>query len=218
VLETGSGEDRAEERLSFYIDGEKITGGFDAVVRGDWLADFKYTSVWSAIYKDRLQEWIAQVNMYVYGLEANGTHITRATVEAFFRDWSQTEALRRGDYPQEKWQRFEILIWPRERTEAFMRERIRLLREARALDDSELRECSPRDKWEKPTKWAVTKKGAKRATKLHEREGSAQEHKTQLEKAGKGKYTITKRPGACVRCERYCSAAQVCPFVSGGVE
>ena len=97
VLETGSGEDRAEERMSFYIDGEKITGGFDAVVKDDWLADFKYTSVWSAIYKDRLQEWIAQVNMYVYGLEANGTHITRATVEAFFRDWSQTEADRRSD-------------------------------------------------------------------------------------------------------------------------
>ena len=134
-----------------------------------------------------------------------------------------------------------------------MRERIRLLREARALADDELVECSPRDKWEKPTKWAVMKctkdctteyeivtlitkgddgdafelsrrpvrvRGQKRAVKLHDSEAGAEVHAKELiVKAKNGvSYAIQKRPGACVRCERYCSAAQVCPFVVGGAE
>lgn len=215
VLDIGSGDARTEERMAFCFDGEKITGGFDAIVDGDWLSDYKLTSVWSVIYDDRKKEWAAQINMYVYGLASIGTHIKRATIETFFRDWSAAEAKRAGDYPQRQWARIEIPIWPRERTEALLRERIRLLREARALADEDLVECTYAERWEKPTKYAVMKCGGKRAVKLHSTAFGAEGHMEQLNSADtKGKkrawYRIEKRPGERIRCERYCSAAQVC--------
>ena len=72
--------------------------------------------------------------------------------------------------------------------------------------DGVLPDCTPEEMWEKPTVWAVRKKGNVRAKALYESEDLAQ---AALEQYGKD-YEIEVRPGERTRCANFCPVSQYC--------
>jgi hypothetical protein len=72
--------------------------------------------------------------------------------------------------------------------------------------DGDLPDCTPDEMWEKPTVWAIKKKGNVRAKSLYESEAFAKEA---LEQLGKD-YEIEVRQGERTRCKSYCPVSDYC--------
>ncbi len=69
----------------------------------------------------------------------------------------------------------------------------------------EVSPCTPEEWWERPTRFAVMKRGQKRAVRLYDTREEAEDNAT---KAG---LYVEERPGSSVRCESYCRVASFCP-------
>jgi hypothetical protein len=197
-----------EQRFTIELDGVKISGCPDSLLLhplGSVLEDYKKTTVYK--FKRGVEDWTPQLNIYRYLLAAcRGTTADRLRVVAFFRDWSKRTARRSKpeDYPSYQGALIPIETWPLSTTEAFLRERIRLHRAAdAATTDAELPLCTPEERWERPTKWAVTVPGRKRALKLYETEAEAAIGAAAVDKA-----VVEKRPGEPIRCLDYCDVGR----------
>jgi hypothetical protein len=200
VLERANRVAIAERRLSIEMAGWVISGGMDLYEELGILTDFKTTSVWKLVKGD-LEEWEKQLNLYSVILRHHGHKVERLQVVAILRDWSKLEAKRDPNYPQSQVVNIDIPLWPAEKAEKFMRERVILHQQARIS----LPECTPEDRWAKPEQFAVMKVGKKRAEKLYTSEALAKAHV-----GFDRKLYVQHRPGASVRCESYCPVAQFC--------
>ena len=98
-------------------------------------------------------------------------------------------------------QRIKVEMWPIEKTEQFILERIRLHRAARA---GQLPECSNEERWAKPDVWAVMKPGRKSALKL------LNEKPDGATIASYGGTHAEHRPAESIRCEDYCIVSEFC--------
>ena len=154
----------AEPRFAITVNGKRITGGADAILRNRKIVDFKVTSAWTLVYGSRVKEWEAQLNIYAEMAQQAGYPIDALEVIAILRDWSAKSKRDSGaDYPESAVVTIPIGLWVPERINAFLRERVAALEEAMTHGCPS---CTPEERWEKPTTWAVKKKGAKRATKV----------------------------------------------------
>jgi len=182
--------------------GWKVKGSVDHVTlsQGE-LCDFKVTTVWKVAGGSIPEDWIAQTNIYRRILEREkGLQIGNIAVIALLRDWSKREAQRSqtGTYPQAQVVKLQIPLWSADRTDNFITQRVAMHQMTEPLP------CSDYDIWAKPDKWALMKKGAKKATKLY---GSLAEAEEDCSSA----FYIEHRPGEAVRCEGYCAVSQFCP-------
>ena len=184
------------------------------------LKDYKTTSVWAAIRGAPL-EWTEQTNVYAYLLkECLNVHAASCMAVVFFRDWSKNKAKQGKGYPQCALMSFETQLWSFSDTKAYIGERVKGHLEAQNTPTGELPQCSALETWQHPDQFAVIKKGNKKACRggLLDSPEEAQEFiKTQqvLDAAKKKKieYNIEVRPGAKPRCDDYCFAKQVCPYM-----
>lgn len=185
-----------EDRLQTTIDTWTITGKSDVYTTSDGkLIDFKNSSVWAYVFGKR--EWEAQLNVLRWIRVRNGGFVSSLEIDLFVGDWRRGESKQREDYPE------RVVVWPvemwtMEATERYVVERL-------AVHAAELPPpCSPEERWQKVTKYAVKKKGAIRATKIHDEEIQAEQHAREI--GG----IVEKRPGESTRCLDYCSAAPWC--------
>jgi len=189
-----------EHRFTAPCRGWKIGGKAD-VVDGNKILDWKFTSVWSC--KDGVKsEWVEQLNLLAYLAAKNGFAITSLEVTAIYRDWSKLEARRSPDYPRHQVHVFDVPLWPLEKAESWINERVQAHQAAQA---GELPECTPAERWEKPEMFALMKTGRQRAVRLYDNRQDA-------EKAAEGNdaLRIEHRPGEQVRCQSYCAARPFC--------
>lgn len=207
-----------EERLYQKIAGKVLSGAADLYHFINDLyviSDYKVTSVWSYIYGSRTQEWEEQLNCYAWLYSQHGFAVDRLEDVVMYRDWSDTEALRHGDNYPPKAQRIAIELWPKSKTEEFIKARIGALAAAESLPDDQLPPCTEEEMWAKKDSWAVVKEGNVKATKVLYSVQEAEAVKVDLEtpKPGKkksAKYEIQFRRGSRTRCERYCDACMFC--------
>lgn len=185
-----------EDRLTTTIDTWTITGKSDLYTTDSGkLIDFKDSSVWAYVFGKR--EWEAQLNILRWIRVRNGGFVSSLEINLFVGDWRRGESRQREDYPE------RVVVWPvemwtMEATERYVLERI-------AVHSAEVPPpCSAEERWQKVTKWAVKKKGAVRATKIHDEEIQAVQHAAQI--GG----VVEKRPGESTRCLDYCGAAPWC--------
>lgn len=211
VLQHGKDENHiVEQRLFATIDGWTLSGAIDLQEvnpDGIVISDYKCTSVWS-VMNDKM-DWQRQLNIYAYLVESvKKVPVTALQIVAVLRDWSAREAETREDYPRSPIVVVPVPLWPMEVREAFIRKRINAHSEALFAADTNgaLPQCTPEDCWEKPTTWAVKKKGNKRATLVLKSEADAQRQVDQLGEA----YVIERRDGERTRCERFCSVSPWC--------
>lgn len=211
VLEHGKGENHiVEERLFLEMDGWTISGAIDlqeVEPDGITISDYKCTSTWS-VMNDKL-DWQRQLNIYAWLVEVvKKTPVKAVQIVAILRDWSAREADTREDYPPSPITVVSVPLWPMDMREAYVRNRINAHNQAlfAAEMDDKLPECTPEECWEKPTTFAVKKKGNKRATLVCKTEEEAQHQVNQLGEA----YVVERRPGERTRCMRFCTVSPWC--------
>ncbi len=157
------------------------------------LTDYKVTSVYA---REGKTEWEQQLNLLRLLMVENGCEVEKLQNVLIFRDWRPREAQQKEDYPQAQVLALPIELWPLEKTRSFLSEKI--------YDHTAkvARNCTDEERWAQPEKWALMKKGGKKAIKLFE-------VKPELNLAAD--QFIEHRPGAFRRCEDYCGVSSVCP-------
>lgn len=202
ILERG-GIDAAgmiEERLYADLDGVRISGQFDYMDADGIIWDWKLASVWevmSGVKESREQ----QLNAYAYLAATNQLQVNGLRIGFILRDWKQAE-VSLPQYPPHQVVTYGVKSWEQERTEDYLRQRIRLHREAAVT----LPECTKEERWAKEDKYAVVRTGSKRASRLFAEPDAASEYVS-----AKGpSYRVEFRPGRSVRCESYCAVSDYC--------
>lgn len=203
ILEHSAGQDvLTEEKLAITIEGWKVTGRPDHY-DGSILSDYKFTSVWSLILGVR-PEWSEQLNMYAEMFRRQGFPVNAIQNVMLFRDWQRSRAGRDEGYP-----RFPVQVYthPMDETPVVLERmchRVKTIQRAEIYEDAALPPCSEADRWFRPGKWAIMKKGRKSAIKLCDSQAEAE---ALLD--AKGGTHIEDRPGKNAKCEM-CDVRQFC--------
>lgn len=209
-----------EKRLWDRICDRKISAKFD-LYKDKALYDFKTTSTWKAIFGDH-DDWEKQLNIYAFMLRLCKIEVNVLYILAFYMDWDKWKVGKEKGYPNTPIERLLIKnLWPMDKQELFIHNRIELLKENEELPDHQLTLCTPEEMWEKPAKFAVYKVKEdnpddlpQRASRVKDTEEGATKWmnsphaKKQLKKGEI--FTIQYRPGARMRCDEYCRCAPFC--------
>jgi hypothetical protein len=176
------------------------------------LEDYKTTSAWSFVYGGK--EWEQQLNLYAYLLRKHGYNVTSLKINAFLRDWTYYQSIQKGarEYPKKRFHVCRIKLWNQDDTEKYITEKINDF-----IYNPE-RECTPKEKWEKPTTFAVMKDGRKSAMRVLPTQHEAEEWvSTNVKSRDLSKVDIVCRQGELVKCLRFCDVNKFCPYFKGGV-
>jgi hypothetical protein len=192
--------------------GWKVTGATDLYDGKGVITDIKNTSVWSVL-RGVKDDWVIQLNLYCALWRNHNWPVTKLQIIAILRDWSKHQIKRSSDYPKHQVQVLPVPLWLPEDAHKYMTERVTLHQEAEHLSDADLPMCSPGERWERPTTYAVKVKGQKRAKRVLE---SMEEAEVWAKDNMKKDFDIEVRPGESVRCESYCDCSQFCDFKKGG--
>ena len=204
-----------EEFISWTLPSGYTVSGIVDLYDGDTgtVTDYKTVSVWKVI-KNEWDDYRTQVLTYAWILRKMGFKAERGEIVALIKDHSKTKAKTEAGYPPhpvhiERWEFTEddfeaIGFW--------IEMKLKAIQEHEEVPDDELPVCSETERWYEGDKWAVIKKGNKKATKVMDDRGAAEFYADSMEEAGKGKYEVVFRPGASRKCEEYCSAAPFCSF------
>ncbi len=194
-----------EERLSTTVSGWTVTGKADLWENPGIVTDYKVTSVWAGINGVK-PEWEAQVNIYGHLYELADFPVDHLRIVCIYRDWSKNRAKQGDNYPPCAAGVLPIRKWSRDSVEDYLIDRIELHQQAEDLPEKDLPDCTPEERWEKPTTWAVMKEGRKSAIRVLDTQEEAEQ---MAEEKGKGHY-VEERPGKSVRCLEYCPAQPFC--------
>lgn len=203
----------AEERWEVDVLGWRVAARCDHLtLEGDGtLTDYKVSSVWSV--KDGAKDdWVAQLNVTAYiAREAAALDAKKLQAVVFLRDWRKNERLQYGDdYPERQVAVVPIPVWSPEKTRAYIEERVALHQQAQLCRDDAIGmpDCTPEERWERPTTYAVKKPANKKATRVYPTRVQAEAHV-----ASQPDLIVEVRPGISPRCAQYCTAL---PFCSQG--
>lgn len=209
LLEHEGETEVCEEQLSFIVDDIKITGRLDNYcLQSGTVTDYKTASVWKVKFND-FSDWEKQGMIYAWLLKKAGFEPKKLRFVAMLKDHSKTEAGRTSSYPQSPIHivEFEVNDAKHDWIEKFIIGKVAEYKQAQELGDDEIEPCTEEERWAKPTKWAVVKKGAKRATKLCDTEQEA------IDYIGVQKdFEIEYRAGESTKCISYCSCNKYCNF------
>jgi len=221
VLESGQSINvTKEQRLYDTVRGWKISGAIDQYEsKGKDLiiTDYKVTSVWSVMFDK--QEWVNQLNVYAYLLEKNKQRpVTNIKICAILRDWNRTQAKLKPDYPQHPVAYIDIPLWSMKDRTKYVNDRVTAHQDARQLFDLEDQFvlCSDKERWAKEDKWAVIKKGNKKAFRVFDNQQDAEDLVYDLSDkidvdVHKRNHDIEFRKGEYTRCKsNYCAVADFC--------
>lgn len=198
-----------ENKLTVEVgNGYTLSGIFDLYDDATGtVTDYKTASTWKVTFND-WDDYRMQTLLYCYMLREIGFDARRGEVVALLKDHSKTKAEVDGSYP-----RFPIyrIGWDFsggdfEEAEAFLSAKFAEIERAEKLPDCDLPLCSDEERWHRPDKWAIKKKGNKRAHRLYESEGEA---RANAEALG---MVIEFRPGEDAKCAKYCSACDFCDY------
>lgn len=211
ILEHGKDANHiVEQRIYKAYDGWNISGAIDLQIvnsEGIDVRDYKTTTVWSVL--NEKIDWEVQLNMYAGLIEdVKKVPVTSVGVVAVMRDWNRRESVTREGYPEAPIKELPIRLWARDERDQYISERISLHSACEFAIETEgdLPDCTPAEMWEKPTVWAVRKKGNVRAKSLYESEEFAN---VAIAELGKD-YEIDVRQGERTRCNSFCPVAGWC--------
>lgn len=211
----------AEEYVKMDVLGYELRGVLDLLSTDDVFSlsdggvihDYKMCS-WYAVKDGPKDEWVQQLNVYAAMLrETAGIEVNSIKIVPVIRDWSRATAMREKGYPEKMvMPPIELKLWDHQHTMQFIRERV--YAHKRADETGDYGSCSSLDRWERPDRWKVVKKGAQRALRsLETKEGAEQWLADYVDKDPKkrtGIASITHQKGESVRCADYCQVSKFC--------
>ena len=208
VMERGQTDGHiTEERINAEIDGVTLSGQIDLQSEEDGgvvITDYKFCSAWAVM--NEKPEWEYQLNGYKWLVETvKRQKVVGLRICALIRDYNRHET--REGYPAAPIQMIDIPMWDTVKAETFIRERLELHRNAKVSHDfgEALPECSPEERWQSETTFAVKRDGRKTAIRVFKTIEEANEL------AQKEKGYVETRPGEPKRCTgNYCGVADWC--------
>lgn len=173
------------------------------------VTDWKTASVWKVIMNE-WDDYRRQTLMYVCILRSMGFDARRGEIVALLKDHSKSKAEHDRSYPQHP---VYSIGWDFTDDDvadmmAWLDRRFEEIEEAEKLPDDELPLCTDEERWHRPDKWALMKRGRKSAVRLYDCEKAALEA---CESNGKG-FFVEHRRGEDVKCEKYCSVCAFCDY------
>jgi len=196
----------AEKKWELEVDGLNVVGVADVVEAG--ISDYKLISAWSWVFGEK-EKWEKQLNILNYlQNKVDNVNAKYLKVFAFVKDWSKYKAMQDKDYPQKRFFILNIPIWPLEKTEQYIKDRI-------AIHKDLTYKCTDEDKWIRIKNFAVKKKGAKRATRCVDTAAEAEQYiinNNLTTDYSNGKIFIECRKTEPRRCAEFCVCKNVCPF------
>lgn len=221
VLEQGKASDYQLQEQWFSVDVPvdadtyHLSGIFDLYDEETrTVTDWKTTSCWTVIFGD-FDKWRKQTLIYCWMLRRLGFEASHGQIVAILRDHSMRKARTDKDYPKHPvfvtgwdFNDSDFIEIEREVTNWFcdvaFQER---------LSDDDLEPCSPEQRWHKDDKWAVKKKGVKRAVRVYSSKQDAYQRAAGENRETKGEpFYVEERRGEDTKCESYCSVAEFCPY------
>ena len=199
-----------EEQMSFELDGVTVTGKIDNYNMKDGIiSDYKTAKVWKVMFND-YDGWYKQGMIYAWLLRKNGFEAKTCRFIAMLNDHSAAEAQRDSSYPQKPMCVYEFSVTDEKlaEIEAFIKAKIADYNKCKDLSDDEIPPCTPKERWDKPTKYAVMKAGNKKASKVFETVEDANQMVSEKGSA----YSVEMRPGESTRCLAYCLCKNFCNF------
>ena len=210
-----------ENWLSVPIDGTpyELSGIFDLYDDASGtVTDYKTTSVWTVTFGD-FDKWRKQTLLYCWMLRKHGFDARHGEIVAILRDHSQRKAKVEKDYPRHPVFRigWDFADYDFKQAEHELYEWFDMLTHQLNWEQTGdgLMPCNPEQRWHKDDKWAVMRRGQKKAVKLFDCKDNALSFMDWLanQPSNKGKALyIEHREGEDTRCQSYCSVAQFCPY------
>lgn len=223
ILEQSKDEDSLREvRVYRQIDKWLIGMQMDRLwLQDSVLQDYKFTSAWAFIKNEPKPEWESQLNIGAYILKdcfyLDGE--TRAPVKVdvkkleiigLLRDYSEKLKLTNPDYPKHQITTMNIPMWKDDMAKSYITQRALEQEKYMSTPLDQLEPCSKEERWATDDKWALMKKGNKKASKLFDNEEDAENAKSDV------KHFVEYRPAEAKRCvKQYCDVYDVCPFKGG---
>ena len=164
--------------------------------------------------KQDFEDYRMQTLLYCWLLQQIGFAAWNGEIVMILRDWSKGKAKFDKDYPQKQVQRvsFHFSDKDMEEAEEFVYMWFIMVKHEEAVPDDCLEPCTPEQRWHRPDKYAVTKDGNKRATRVLDDPDEASALCDELaEKTGKPHH-VEVRVGGDAKCESYCPVAEFCPY------
>lgn len=216
IFEKGEGENEFSEISLKYeiMPGIFWTGKSDLYdMKNNIIKDFKTASIWKVKFND-FDDWRKQLLDYCSLLElVEGIKCRKGQIIALLKDHSKTEAQRDCQYPQSPVYTINFEFTDKEVFERVKIAKDKILEVQKAIEElkqmNSIAPCSEKERWAKPTKFAVMKNGRKTAVKLFDDEGDA-EALAHTDSS----YYVEKREGANTKCEGYCLYKKWCPLFS----
>lgn len=199
-----------EERVTYDMNGRKITGKMDLYdLEEKQIDDYKTGTIWKIIFND-FSDWEMQGKIYAWLLSVNDLPVKKVKFTAMLKDHSKRKARREKQYPNSPVYVHEFSISDEDLLEAesFIYEKVSQLKKHEELADDEIPACSENERWQKPSEWAVMKKGRKSAVRKFPDKAQAEE----LLKTKDADHYITERKAEATKCVDYCDVAQFCSF------
>lgn len=210
LLEEANPTAFTEESFSSKVGGETVTGRVDLYdMANKTLTDYKTASVWKVIFGD-YEDWRRQGLIYAWLMRNEGLAVDRCRFVAMLRDWSAGEALRKPDYPKSQVAIFEFNVTEENlgEIERFIKDKVADIEASKVLDDDDIEPCSPEERWERASTYAVMKEGRKTAVRVFESKDDANKFAADSSKG----FSVEERKGKSVRCESYCPCREHCSF------
>jgi len=215
VLEHEGAYDFTEEYMTHELDGIIVSGQIDNYnMKEARISDYKFVADYKIKIRD-FTDWERQGMIYAWLLIKNGFEVKTCRFIALIKNHSKRDAKRDPFYPQYPLyvHEFDVTEQRLAEIEAFMREKIAEYKKYREMADDLIPPCSPKERWDKPTKYAVMKGANKRATRVFD---TLPEAEKMVADNGAG-YSVVTRPGESVRCQDYCSCCDFCNFYRDNV-
>lgn len=140
-----------EKRMYQEVEGLKLGGQFDFYDKTTkTLSDYKFVGwfAWKMAKQAGKPEWEAQLNCYRWLLWKESKELAdRLEIVCLIRDWMESGKAKEKEYPETPVARLTIPIWPIERAEAYIRERVLAYKKAAILDARTLPKCTDAERW-----------------------------------------------------------------------
>lgn len=175
------------------------------------VTDYKTASIWKAVFGE-YDDYRTQLLGYCWILRQMGFDAHRGEIVMLLKDHSKTKAKREADYPPHP---VKIVSWDFAERDfddfgMWVQHRFEEIEAAEQLPDDQLPLCTPEERWHKPDKWAVRKRGVKKAMRLLDSELEAQAYKAHQEAKGAKGIEIEFREGTDSKCMDYCPVCEFC--------
>lgn len=140
-------EGQTEERLFAKVKGRVVSGKYDRVENNE-VQDYKVTSVYTLIYGSREEDWRFQLSVYRWlywknkGVKLSDT----GKIIVILRDWAQRDT-DKPKYPPRPIMELPIDLYPVSTTQLMIEDKVKAIKQAEKLEDKDLPECTPEDRW-----------------------------------------------------------------------